>query len=277
MKKAIITILIILIAVYTSYSIYLVYRSYEFSNSPEHNVLIVYNKAYLRNYANILDAYKSVLSEEGIPSEAIEIRFLITTSAKKIAQSKPVIIFPDGLMQSMPEGVNSWIKEYLENKGNIAVIYDVGVKAAKGFFLAKSIFADIVGVNYITFQKLKENAYSEGYVKFGSKENMEYLQISQEKAVKDLVFGGYFYGKLKYPMARNEYIEPISKQNIYASLVTANGESYPGIIMKKYSNGNVLYVNLPLGHLKCSADDLPIRAILRTFLFKTIKISGIVK
>jgi hypothetical protein len=79
------------------------------------------------------------------------------------------------------------------------------------------------------------------------------------------------YGKLTYPVARCEYIRPIPEKSIFASVETPEGKRYPAIVLTQYGNGNVLYVNLQLGRLKANSDDLLLRTILRTFLFKTLK------
>ena len=114
MKKLIISIVALMILGYGSYSLYLVYQDYNLANSPEQKVLIAYNKAYLKSAGAVLDAYKSVLTEEGVSWEAVEISNLTTTAAKKLVRTKPVVIFPDGLLQSMPEANTQLGKRILE-------------------------------------------------------------------------------------------------------------------------------------------------------------------
>ncbi len=276
MKKAIITIVIIIVVAFTSYSLYLVYRSYEFSHSTQQRVLIVYNKAYMNQHGYVLKAYMSVLEEEGVNFETVEIHSLIETTAKDLAQKSPVIIFPDGVAQSLPNETINWIEQYLANAGNIAVIYDAGIKTPKGYFLDNALFADIIGINYIMFSKLKEKAYTTGSLKFTSQQIADSLQIPPGKTDRDLFFCGYIYGKLTYPMARNEYMQSIPESSIFASIITEQGEKYPAIVHNRYGNGNIMYVNLPLGYLKANSDDLPLRALLRTFLFQIVKIPHLI-
>ena len=276
MKRLVITALVCIIFAYGSYSLYLVYRDYNLVNSPKQKVLIVYNKAYLKSAGGVLDAYKSVLTEEGVSWEAVEISSLTLTSAKKLVITKPVIIFPDGLLQRMPEETLKWVKEYLNNAGSIAVMYDVGIKELNGVFRKQALLADITGINYITYGSVGEKAYTTGHLQFASQQALDYLQIPPGKRDNALFLNGYLYGRLRYPIARNEYTGPTSGSTVLASVIAENGDKYPAVLLKKYGRGNVLYVNLPLGYLKSYSDGLPLQAFLRAFLFQTVKIPHLV-
>ena len=276
MKKPIIATVILIVLGYCSYSLYLVYRDYNLANSPEQKVLIVYNKAYLKSAVGVLDAYKSVLTEEGVSWEAVEISSLTLTAANKLVKTKPIIIFPDGLLQNMPEETLNWVKEYLDNAGSVAVIYDVGIKEHKGNFRKQALLADITGVNYITYSTAGEKAYTTGLLQFASQRAVEYLQIPPGKSDNALFLNGYLYGRLRYPIARNEYMGPAPGNTVLASVITETGEKYPAVVLNTYGRGNVFYVNLPLGYLKAYSDGLPMQAFLRVFLFQIVKIPHLV-
>jgi len=275
MKKTVIFILLFITLGYTCYSLYLVYKEHDLTGSTDQKVIIAYNNAYLKKAGFILEAYKSVLEEEGVPWEAVEIYRLTTSSAKILARTKPVIIFPDGLLQSMPDAIRTWAKEYLHNAGSIAVIYDAGVRTPKGLYRERALLSDIVGVNYITYSQFKENAYTKGRLAFNSKESADFFQIPPGKTDDNNILSGYIYGNLQYPFARSEDIRSLSEEDIFARVVSGKGEKYPAIILKKFGKGNVLFVNLPLGYLKTYSDDLPLRAILRTLLFRVVGIPHI--
>jgi hypothetical protein len=276
MKKIFITIVISLIAVYFLYSIYLFYSSSIRPSSQEQRILLAYNKSCLGDYSYVLKAYESVLAEEGIPFDKVEIHLLMKLSPEEIARNNKAIIFPDGVTQYIPQELNNWVKQYLRHSGNIAVIYDAGTRAPKGYFLDDALFADIIGIDYIMFDKLKDKAYTMGFLKFASKQAAHFLQIPPGKTDEGLFLCGYQYGKLDYYIARNDFTRSILQDNIWASVITKQGEEYPAIVHGKYENGNVLYVNLPLGYLKANSDDLPLRSILRTYLFQIVKIPHLV-
>ena len=97
MKKIIIIIAAIVIAGYAVYSFYLIYSENIPVKVDEYRVLIVYNKADQYKASYKIDAYQSVLTEEGVPWESAEIVKLIKTPAKQMAKNIPAIIFPDFL------------------------------------------------------------------------------------------------------------------------------------------------------------------------------------
>jgi len=276
MRRPIIAVIVLIVLSYGSYSFYLVYRDYNLVNSSEQKVLIAYNKAYPKIAGGVFDAYKSVLTEEGVPWEAVEISSLTLTSAKKLSRTKPVIIFPDGLLQRIPEETLIWVKDYLNNAGSIAVIYDVGIKELNGVFRKQALLTDITGINYITYGTVGEKAYTTGHLQFASQQALDYLQIPPGKSDDAFFLNGYLYGRLHYPIARNEYTGPTSGNTVLASVIAENGEKYPAVVLKKYGRGNVLYVNLPLGYLKSYSDGLPLQVFLRAFLFQTVKIPHLV-
>ena len=238
----------------------------------EISVFIVFHPEYIKKTPYIIDAYESVLQEEGVPSERISIFKLLGFSAKDLAKRIPALILPDGVLQSTPGHFSEWSKVYLKNGGNLAVIYDAGIRHPKGFYLERATLTDVVGLNYITYDDIKEDAFTYGNLKFSSKASLELFQIPYGKTLNQLLISSYGYGQLRYPMARNSFVREIPDQNIHAYGVTASNEVIPAIVLTDYANGKVLYVNMPLGHLKAYTDDLPLRSSLRTFLFDVVGI-----
>lgn len=272
MKRVLIIAITAAILTFSIYSINLIYKASRLSRSQNLGVLLVYNPALMRDYSYVLQAYKSVLEEEGVSHDEINVNHLLSLRVEDIVRSKPVIILPDGLAQILPEELREWMKDYLSRGGSIAVIYDAGIKNIRGAFLDEAMFSEMIGINYINYNRLHKDAYTIGYIKLDNKVDMDFLEIPSGKTDKGLLLGGYAYGKLEYPVARNDLRGGISKQQIYAHVITGRGEKYPAVVIRDYGKGKVLYVNLPLGHLKAYSDDLPLRAMLRTFLFKSVKI-----
>lgn len=272
MKRVLIIAITAAILTFSIYSINLIYKASRLSRSQNLGVLLVYNPALMRDYSYVLQAYKSVLEEEGVSHDEINVNHLLSLRVEDIVRSKPVIILPDGLAQILPEDLREWMKDYLSRGGSIAVIYDAGIKNIRGAFLDEAMFSEMIGINYINYNRLHKDAYTLGYIKLDDKVDMDFLEIPSGKADKGLLLGGYAYGKLEYPVARNDLRGGISEQQIYAHVITGRGEKYPAVVIRDYGKGKVLYANLPLGHLKAYSDDLPLRAMLRTFLFKSVKI-----
>ncbi len=276
MKKIFILTVFIAIILFLFYSINLVYRTMRISRAKEIGILITYNPTLLVNYSYVLKAYKSALEEEGVPYYEINVNHLLSLSVQDVAMSKPVIIFPDCLNQILPEETRLWIKDYLRIGGNIAVIYDAGIKDRKGAYYDEAMFSDVTGINYISYNILYDEAYTVGHIKLTDEKNMDFLEIPSGKVEKGFLIGGYAYGTLEYPIARNELRDNTGNMEIYAYALTQKGEEFPVITIREWGKGKVLYVNLPLGHLKGYSGHLLLRAIVRAFLFKTVKIPHLV-
>ena len=244
----------------------------EFLKDNGINILLIYNPVNLSTAPNVLRAYESVLKEEGTAFRSLEITQLISLPAKKVAVNNPVIIFPDSIAQHIPIETRPWILDYLGAGGNAAVIYNAGVMNAKGQYIDDAVFSEITGLNYILYGKQKEQAYKTGYFQFCDKKSGDYFQIPRGKYDDLNILCGYSYGRLRYPAARNELTGHIDTEEIYAYSILPDRSKYPALVVRKQDKGNVLYANIPLGYLKTIGDDMPLREILRTFLFKIVKI-----
>ncbi len=275
MKTALLVALLLLAALVFARGIRLQIDIQRFSKSSELGVVIVYNPSLIKEQGYIIDAYKSVLEEEGVPISAVSVSILLGSNPKDVAVRKPAIIFPDGANQVVPEGFAPWLKSYIRHGGNAAIIYDVGIRNNRGAYLKEAVFSSLAGVNYITYDRLKDDAYAEGVVRFKDAESSEHFEIPYGKLGEDLTLSGYGFGDLKYRFARTE-TRGLEEDEVYAYALPEDGGAYPAIVVRRYGNGRVLYVNLPLGYLKAHSDDLPMRAIMRAFLFREVKVPHLV-
>lgn len=239
------------------------------SERKDIKVILAYHPEYVKEAPHVLAAYESVLQEEGVPYETADVYYLLNIDAESLVKKTPAIILPDHILQNVPADFVEWTKKYMENGGNISIIYDVGVKHQKKYYLKRAAFADIAGVNYMTFQEKGIASLMHGKIEFSSEQSRDFFQIPLGKTVDRLMFSGYEFGELEYPVAKNEPVRDIFSGDIYAYTVKEN-EKYPLLILSNYLNGKMLYVNLPLGYMKANADDLLLRSILRTFLFDVV-------
>ncbi|HMM22095.1 MAG TPA: hypothetical protein PKA10_15355 [Selenomonadales bacterium] len=241
--------------------------------SPQEiKVVVAYHPDYLKQAPHILKAYESVLQEEGVPYQNMDVFQLVETDVDDFVNNVPAIILPDYLLQNLPLEFDAWIRRYLEKGGNIAAVYDPGIRNDQGFFLNRAVLADLTGVNYITYNTLGPAAYDVGNVQFSSEAGRDFFQIPPGKTIDRLTISSYGYGKLQYPIARTQPVYDIPEKNIYAYGITKAQEKIPLIVLSDYAAGKVLYVNLPLGHLKGVSEDLLIRSTLRTFLFDVVAV-----
>ncbi len=272
MKKAVIAVGIFSLVLFCLYHFRHIQKGRSISREQEIKVILVYTSTSAKNYSHILKAYGSVLEEEGIPYDVLSSHLLLSLKAEEVVKFHPAIIFPDGAARYLPPEFDTWTKDYCQKGGNVIVVYDPGTISVKRAFLKKAIFAQITGINYITYDFKGEGAYTVGNIKFVNEEYSELFQVPYGKTAEGLLLGGYAYGKLEYPIACNMQLPTLHPDDVYATAMTKDGREYPALVLRDYEKGKVLYVNLPLGHLKCFSDDLPLRVILRTFLKKIVRL-----
>jgi len=241
-------------------------------------ILLVENEFSTTVRKQIHDAYRSVLEEEGVPFRVTRPDELLSLPARQVAESCPAIVFPDTLAQILPRDITFWVTEYLRCGGNVAIVFDAGTRHFKNRFLKKTVFADLLGFNYLLYSTLEKpgEAYMNSYVRFRGTEASSLFQFPPGKTDADHFLCGYGYGKLIYPVSRVEFETGFSAADVQAEAVTEAGETFPVLVHKKVFGSSLLYVNLPLGHLKAMTDDLPMRAIMRTFLFDLVRIPHLV-
>jgi hypothetical protein len=276
MKKAFQAGLLLAVIAFSAYSLLVTIRTRGISDTLEIKVLLVYTPSLAKDEEITLRAYRSVLEEEGFPYQEVGAPALLSMDPESILRSKPVIIFPDGAAKHVPEEMRFWIERYLQAGGSAAFIYDAGTQDVKGRFLNEGVFAEVTGVNNVTFEQFRDQAYTLGHLKLLDQKSLEFFQVPEGKTQAGLLLGGYAYGTLEYPMARTRYLRRLKPEDIFATAETLAGEAYPGIVLSDRGPGKVLYVNLPLGYVKCYSDDFPLRSVLRTFLAGVVKMPHLV-
>ena len=215
MKKILIAVVFVAIAsLLTFYALPKIQQNRALSGGRAIKVLLVYNPEYAKSKSSVLPAYESVLQEEGVSFESFNVFQLSTLSVAAIVKRVPVMILPDSMLVHVPTQFVDWTKEYLSKGGKVAVIYDVGTRHQNGRFLERSVFADIVGLNYITFSTTGAGAFGHAHIKFTSEAARDFFQVPMGKTLNGLVLSGYAYGALQYPIAENRPVRELPEKDI---------------------------------------------------------------
>ncbi len=236
------------------------------------SVLMVYHPSQIKKYPYVFPAYESVLEEEGVPFERVTPSSLLAHSASAAVDLHPVVIFPDGVAQKLPEDIIYWVREYVENGGHAMAVFDPGTKDLSGYYLKEAVLDRLTGIAYSRYSELRDKAYDTAYLRFRDSEAAEFFEIPDGKLWSGLYMCGYAYQKLKYPVARVATWGTVSPSEIWATAEIGDDEHFPALVLRRMKSGSILYVNLPLGQLKAyGSDDLMMRSILRAYLFKVAK------
>lgn len=235
-------------------------RLYLAGTSAPLRVGLVYEPSALPSLAFVRDAWESVFREEGVPHTWVSTTDLSLLSGADAADRYLALVFPDALVRHMPADVAERVGEYLDAGGDVAVVYDPGIREPDGAFRSGGLLAPYVGVEYLRYRQDPDRAYVEGNVHFATEELASEWGIPPGKLYRGEVVGGYAYGSLTYPMANAE----VTATDLE---LIAESDGVPVITLRDVGEGTAMWVNLPLGYLKAYSDDLPLRALMRTFLF----------
>ncbi len=247
---------------------FLINKNNYYSEKQYYPIIVIYNPDFYGLYKHNLLAFQYALKEEGVNFKTVDsYSFLLNY---KLYLHDPYIkglIFPDKINQFLPYDYYFVVKKFLEYGVNVFLSYDVGVKDRYDNYLKECIFSDLLGLNYITYEKKKENSYLLDQVRILEP---KFLGFPTFRLDNDIIVG-YKYTKKLY------YVANVEKLNEKGLIVLAKTENYnlPFIVYKKYSNGILYYVNTPVGYLKANSDDLILRVNLKTFLYKICKISSV--
>lgn len=243
---------------------------------PEHvtnfevKVLLAYGNE--REKDQILNTYQSVLDEEGVSYKAINVNELFLRSPSQTAIQNPAVIFSDGIVTYMPDDAGKWIESYVKAEGNVAIIYDAGTKNEQNRYRINSNYLDgVLGLDMMAYSRMGKKAYSLGNIIFKQKNAADFFEIPPGKIDENGTLCGYQYGPLSYPVSQVKIIDTIG-----IKVFATDQYGTPLITLKQIGKGNILYVNTPLGYLKGRSDDLLLRSVLKTFLFRIAYIPHLV-
>ncbi|MFN8186050.1 MAG: polysaccharide deacetylase family protein [Gaiellales bacterium] len=215
-------------------------------------------------------AYESVLREEGVPHRWLPAAELALLSGEELRRRYAAIVFPDGVARYLPQGTLDRTLDYVTRGGSVAVVFDAGVVDERSRYLREGVLGPLVGVRYGLYERLGAGAYPEGAIRFRAPELAGRWNIPPGKLWRGRVVGGYAYGSLTYPVAR-------ARPEVRGLEVAAtDGNGSPVISVRELGEGRALWVGVPLGWLKGRSDDLPLRAILRTFLLERVGVPRLV-
>ena len=296
-------LLVILIAVpIIYYGLNRVKKYEKFSKDNSISVLLVYGSSQTPYDESILSAYKSALKMDGVPFKVISYSDLISFDPKSLSKNIPAVIFPDSADEEFPSAMDSsikfWAENYLNNGGNIAVVYNVGIKNKEGLYLKKGMFSKIIGLNYELYSKIRDKSYVAALLRFKNQRSMKFFNIPKGNAM-DGFLSGYMYGPLAFPMAYTAAVPGLKGRDVYAYGIESNVKKilkfpsyrevkdkyvlknnikkFPIVVLKKYGRGHILYVDMQLGYLKAYASNgFLMRAFIKTFLFKIAKMPHLI-
>ncbi len=209
--------------------------------------------------SSVRNAYESVLQEEGIPHRWISYHDFILQDGRDQLHRFQALIFPDALCRTIPIDVASRAKQFAQCGGKVLVVFDAGTRDRRGHYRKKGIFVNLLGVDYVQYDRLRNAAYLTSHLKFNSAADAAYWQIPPGKVSPSNELMSYIYGPMNFSV-------PATRLTSSSTRVYASSPFGPVLSRRPVGKGEAVWIGIPLGALKASGDDLELRAFLRTFV-----------
>ncbi len=219
-------------------------------------------------------AYESVLEEEGVAFQRMTADEVQKLSPTLAAQTRPALIFPDQASRMMRRNFVQWLLTYLEAGGSVLFVYDSGSQRPDGAYYKTALWEPLAGVEYFNYYEQKGDCVTHGTLRVTDEPEARLLAWPEGKLDAQGHITSYKYGRLNYPTSVARVTGP--DVTVLMETVAEDQAVFPALTLRAVKQGEVMWVNLPLGFLKGDSDDLVMRTILRAFLFDRVQVPHLV-
>jgi len=174
------------------------------------------------------------------------------------------VVLPDGLLRRASRSLTERLGDYVSAGGRLMVVYDAATQLPNGGDAAdhRALLSDLVGVDYALYRELRRNQTVREPI-HGDPALLRALHVPPGKympvaAPGEATISGYRYGAIAYPAFRTRGDFPGK-----ALLRGSSGNLVAG--QRTLGQGEVLFVNLPLGYLKARTDGMLLHGFLAWF------------
>jgi hypothetical protein len=234
---------------------------------------LCFNPRLLPEAEPSLAAHGSVLAEEGVPYRRVDLFALLSTDPRQVLQGLPALILPDGACRIANSALGPWLARYLQAGGGLLIVHDAGTRSFKDGRLPRGILDGLTGLQPRNEAPGRLEP-AEAALRFRDRDTAGRCSIPPGKLDQELFLTGYRYGRLEYPcfrcVATPRAGDPWPPPELLAEAVFTDGATGPAIIRRRCGSGLLMYAGLPLGRLKADGDDVPLRSLLRMFLFREL-------
>ena len=178
------------------------YRLYDYEETQPavlYPVVLVDGMEESKNF-RVLDAYKSVLDEEGVAYVSANLRDLMAWTPEDAAKVVMTLVLAEEATMEIPRTVLSWVSEFARAGGNVLVVFNSGSHSEHGSYHPKALWSAIAGVDYFLYEELREKTAVLGHLRFPNDEAVDTLQWPRGKLDDENYVVGYHYGRLDYPI-----------------------------------------------------------------------------
>ena len=211
-----------------------------------------------------VNAWKDAGTEEGVPLEVMTATQFSQRSARQSASIRGVIL-PDTIHRKMGDAFVDHMLGYVRNGGQLMLVYDAGALNQHGDYPEPgSRFSALVGLQMMEYGRMRE-ALNRSITLHGQPELFDSLhvppgryRVEEGSPTGRAVVTGYKYDALIYPSLATRGTFPGQKL-----MESDDEQAVAGV--RRFGEGSLLFVNLPLVYLKVRTDGILLHGLLRYF------------
>jgi hypothetical protein len=194
------------------------------------------------------------------------------------------VIMPDQVHVKASDALVAGVISYVNGGGKLLLNFDAGSLTDTGFYpIPKSRFSSLVGIDYALYEELRDKTFGFGPV-VGTEKTLTALRLAPGKFMP---YDGQFTDMPTPQDAPDGKLATVEGTELYAPSGYVYGYlGYPGFVTRGtytgvplltspafglaagynvYGKGSVLFVNVPLGHMKHQTDGVFLHGFLHYF------------
>ena len=229
----------------------------------------------------VLHEWQDAAEEEGLHLRVIHDSEFLNPMRHRVSRG---VIVPDLLHRSANGSLIGALHDYVQNGGKLMLVYDAATWDLDGHYSkVESRLSDLTGVSYALYDEYKDQETIHWSQVWGTRDAMQALDSPPGKYIHasnplfeatlkpigqlaatdphpttaDYVISGYLRGEVKYPSFRTagQFDGELLLQSTSGLVAGA----------RRFGNGRVLFVNLPLSYLEARTDGMLMHSFLRYF------------
>lgn len=219
-----------------------------------------------------LTAWLDAAKEEGVKLEVLTASQFLRPFPFSLSRYAGLIL-PDSIHVMMSETLIGGVHDYVGSGGKLMLVFDAGTLLPPNQTYAKgqSLFSDLAGVNYAMYDTLGDKTIAMSEV-FGEQAAFLSLHMPPGKFSASKSGDGQLMSLSSYKNDRLEYPHFVTDTQFSGKTLLSGADNKVIAGINTFRNGQVLFVNLPLGYLKNRTDGGLLHGFIHYFSENIVKL-----
>ena len=208
----------------------------------------------------VIRAWRDALAEEGFQAVSMDAESI----GRQGLPGRPrAILLPDTALVALSDATIAAVSNYVRDGGRLLLTFDAGTQRSEdgAYSSLRSRLSQLAGVNYALYSQRRAAMFKHDTLILTAA-GAQVLAIQPGKSVAsgaDFELKAYGYERLLYPHF-------VTEGGADGDVLARSPAGDALIVRRKAGQGEILFVNLPLGYLKTRSDGYLLHQSLRLFL-----------